>query len=235
MKISVSLFALLLASLYSQAQFFVQQLPQDQILNNDKAYVVSNQGDTVKGVIINGSILRDSVNGDLLEAFTIKTDEGKIKYKMLEIKTLGVIPGVGAKHKDMPLLTTLKRASDTTFLKAVETEWVIFERILLPGKREVYDLAQLVNPGFDSKIKVYTRREANDSGNLSFASISLTGGENLSHLVSINNERPIRVTKRKYQKDGYNMVFKDCDMLSQGKLMWKEFAKHIFVYDTKCE
>ncbi|MDW7694663.1 hypothetical protein R9C00_07915 [Flammeovirgaceae bacterium SG7u.111] len=224
----LTFFALAYSS--TQAQFFVQKLPQSEILNSEKAYVITNAGDTIRGRISGAS----QSNGQL-KAFTLKTDEEKLKFKPMEIRSVAVVPGMGANYEDMALITTIKRASDTTFLKLVETEWVIFERIQLPTKRESYALVQLVNPGFDSKIKVYANPEANETSTLSSESMMLTGGDDTSHFISVNGERPTLIKKGKYKKEGFAQLFGGCDALNDEEPKWKYFAKHIFIYDQKCE
>lgn len=229
MKILLSTALLMLFNLIAQAQFFVQKLPQNQILHNEKAYVVMNDGDT-----IHGRISATSIYTDRLKAFTIKNELGKTKLKTLQIKTLAVIPSFTAKYEDMPLLTTLKRASDESFLEIVVTDWVIFERVQLTTKKEKYELMQLVNPGFDSKIKVYAYRHAGEGGSLSVDNMKLTGGDDDSHYISVENARPILFRKGKYKKQALSVLYSNCKSLSVEPLKWKEFATHIYTYNKEC-
>ncbi|WP_157637887.1 hypothetical protein [Flexithrix dorotheae] len=230
MKILLSTAFFMLLNLVVQAQFFVQKLPQNQILQNEKAYVVTNSGDTIHGIIS-----ATTIDSERLKAFTIKNEMGKTKLKTLQIKALAVIPSVTARFEDMPLLTTLKRASDESFLKIVVTDWVIFERVQLTTKKEKYELMQLVNPGFDSRIKVYAYRHTGETISMSVDDMKLSGGDDDSHYVSVENARPILLRKGKYKKQALGLLYNNCTSLSQEELKWKEFASHIYTYNQACK
>ncbi len=228
---STSLFLFFaMLGLGSQAQFLVQQLPQDQILQNEEAYVVTNAGDTVSGWISNVTLTNGNLSG-----FTIKTDAVKSKFKIMDIKSLAVTPDVMARHEDMALITTMQRAQNEAFLKVVKTDWVIYERIQLPGNRERYMLTQLLNPGFDSKIKVYKNPNAGETMSMSSGSVKLTGGDDDSYLVSLAaGARPLLIRKGKYTEEGSKTMYGVCEALQGEEMKWKDFAKHVFIYDQEC-
>ncbi|MFT7030608.1 MAG: hypothetical protein ACJA2C_002006 [Marinoscillum sp.] len=227
---STSLFLLCAALGFgSQAQFLVQQLPQDQILQNEKAYVVTNAGDTLTGRISNVGL----ANGTL-SSCAIVTEEGRRKFKLADLKSLAVVPDVMARPKDMALVTTLNRAENEDFLKVVETDWVIFEKIRFPGRSERYELTQLLNPGYDTKIKVFANRNAGETMSMSSGNTKLLGGDDDSYFVSVNGELPVVIRKGKYAKEGAKQMYGDCPALQDQEMKWEDFAKHVFIYDQEC-
>lgn len=230
MKISTTLLLALLAHV-SSAQYFVQQLPQDQILQNDQAYVILNDDTRLEGRITN-----TTMNGGLLISFTLNTGTERLKFKIEDVKTLAIVPSVMARYVEMPLITTLKNASDTTFLRMVETNWVIYDRIKNPTSATIRKVhfTQLLNPGFDQKLKVYKSMDGGTTTELSAGNTSLMGGLDAAHYVSVAGADPVLVQKRKYT-EAAAQFYAGCDQILAGELEWNDFAKHVFIHTTQCE
>jgi len=228
-SIKTSLLLILITSSV-QAQFFVQKLNQDQIPGAEKFYVVTNDNDTIYG-----KMSSQSLTDGVLTQFTLKKGKEKTKYNIEQVKAIGVIPGPFANYEDMALLPVLKDMKNEDFISVLPPDgWVYFERIRLPGKQERYQLAQVRNPGFDSKIKVYTHPDADDGGSTTVNSLTLTGEQDDQHYVSLNNERPFVLSWFKYRKSALEKLYNNCVVLSDKKLKWSEFAKHVFTFDQQC-
>lgn len=228
---------LLLALLFSvftincHAQFFVQQLDQMQIQNPNDFYLITNEGDTVRG-ILRGVSYTDS----LISALTIKVGDEKSNYKVADIIKFAIIPGDAAAYEDIALGSVIKNMDNEEFIKVLpDGGWIFYERIQLPGKQERYELSQLLNPGFDSKIKVYAHPDANSTGSTSISGITVGGALDNQHYVALVGERPFVIDDFRYRKLAQERLYGDCKLLADQKLKWKNFAEHVFTYDQKCE
>lgn len=229
-KFTIILFLASVIHFDSMAQFFVQQLDQTEITNAEEIYVVMNNGDTLQGEI-RGTTLSDSV----ITRFTIKSGEERIKITVEEITRLAVRPGLGSNYRDMALIPAVKETDNDAFLEVLpEDGWVFYDRITLPGKRQVQALSQLLNPGWDNKIKVYKDRQASNIGGSSINGLLLEGGLDDSHLVSIDGKQTFRIGNFGYRKKSLDLLYENCSQLANQKLRWKDFAKHVFIYDQEC-
>ena len=105
-------------------------------------------------------------------------------------------------------------------------------------KKDKYVMMQLLNPGFDSKIKVYVDPNAGESAGVGVGGVKLVGGEDKSYLVVFDGGKSTKYKKGKYKKEALGQLYKDCDVFKQNyegeKFKWKNFAEHVFVYDQLC-
>ncbi|NQZ76098.1 MAG: hypothetical protein HRT61_08310 [Ekhidna sp.] len=214
----------------TQAQFFVQQLDQLEIANADEIYVVFSNGDTLTGEI-RGAVYSDS----LLTRFTLKAGDEWIKIAASDLQLLAIQPGLASNYKDIALLPIIRDIDNDDFIDVLpEDGWVFFERITLPGKRKAQALSQLLNPGFDQKLKIYKDPQSSNMGGSSINGLLLEGGLDDSHLVSIDGAQTFRIGNFSYRKKSLDLLYNDCKALADQKLRWKDFAKHVFTYDQKC-
>ena len=221
-----------LALVDAHAQFFVQKLSQEQISNAEKTFVVTNAGDTLEG-----SISSFSATGNGITKFTLKVGTEKTKYELKNIQSISIIPGEASAYEDFALIPVLKNVKNEDFIKVLPQDGrVIYERILLPGKSEKYGLAQLLNPGFDKKIKVYVHPDANTDGNVtSVNGLMVDGGLDDKHYVSINGGQAFVIGNFGYSKKAPKLLYASCPIFGDTKLKWKSFAKHVFKFDQQCE
>lgn len=214
-----------------RAQFFVQKLGQDQLTYSQEIYIVTQEQDTLRGTL-GGTTYIDGT----ISKLTLRQPGGeKIKLSLKDIQVLAVVPGEEAQYDDMALLPVLKELKNEDFLKVLpEGGWVFFERIQLPGKQERFILSQVVNPGFDSKIKVFVNPDAGDTGSSSLNGLTLGGARDDSHYVSVAGGRPFLIGSFRYKKKALEKIYNNCAELKSQKLVWKDFAQHVFIYDQKC-
>ena len=231
MKFTTFLLSYALLISFTNGQFFVQQLEQVQIQNPEDFYVVTADNDTINGKLSN-CVFTDS----LINRVTVKVGDEKIKLSLEQIQTIALIPNEAANYEDIALLPVLKGIKNGEFIEALpEDGWVFYEKIRLPGKRERYAMAQLLNPGFDSKLKVYAHPEASDNGSSSLNGITLRGAQDDKHYVSVNQGAPFVIGIFQYRKKALESLYSNCSELKDQKLKWKDFAKHVFTFDQKCE
>jgi hypothetical protein len=212
------------------AQFFVQKLPQDKIQFAEEAYMLLSNGDTIRGKL--GAV---SFRDGFIDKINIRVNGERFSAKLADIDAFGVIPGQGSGYEDMALLPALKNLKNKEFIEVLPKDgWIIYEKIRLPGKQERYQLAQLLNPGFDSKIKVFEHPEGESTGSTKVNGITLDGLRDNRFYVSVNGDRVIEITDLQYRKRALEQIFNFCTELRDKKLKWKEFPEDVFLHFQKC-
>ena len=174
-----------------------------------------------------------------IKSMTIVDENGvKIKYKAEEVEKLKIKMSTWAK------IGTIAEGSESITAVAkldvneiIEREFIIYEQALLPKKKDKYALLQLLNPGFDGRIKVYENPMGGESG-LSVGGIKVTGGEEKSFLVVKDGDKSMKIKKGSYKKD-FSMLFGDCTemlkILSDEKIHFQDMALHVLYYNLNCK
>ena len=223
----------LLITLTVQAQYFVPQMASDEISLSKEVYVVTTNGDTIRGKSGGATLM----NGQMTR-FNIKLDDGtKQKFKAEELLLVAIKPS-----KFTNITGALEATSLQNDLKAfddvIDREWVYYEQALLPKKKDKYALMQLANPGFDSRIKVYYDPTAKETKGVPGTGGMVGGGKDKSYLVVYDGNKSELYKKGNYKKDALKLLYKNCDIFMdnyQGeKFKWKNFAEHVFVFDQLC-
>lgn len=232
----ISLVALFtLSFIVLKAQYFVPELSSDQINRGKEAYAVTNAGDTVSGRVTTVMLAMGQ-----LRSFTIKKDDGsKAKFKSADVKSLAIKPSKIANMESAMSVQSVMTASSINFDEVINREWVYFEKALLPKKKDKPVMMQLLNPGFDSKIKVYLNPNAKETKGVSLGGIKVTGGDDKSYLVVFDGNKSVVYKKSKYKKEALSQLYKDCSVFTENyageKFKWRYFAEHVFVYDQLCD
>lgn len=227
----LSLFAAILYySLHGQG--FI--MPLSDFPASQECYVIKGDGTRIEGTIKSVSLMTGitSVNLQNKEGIRVKLDASDIKE--FGVKATGLVK--------MELLAesteTVKKMTKADFSEIAGREYIIYQQVLLPGKKDKYALLQLLNPGFDSKIKVFQDPNAQQTKGLTFGDAQLSGGEDKSYLFVKNGEQAILVKKGSYKKD-FQRLFGDCSRMMNAyndgeKLKFKNAAEHVWVYDKAC-
>lgn len=129
---------------------------------------------------------------------------------------------------------SLTRMQNTDF-DALDRDYIYFEQARLPGKKERYVLLQLVNPGFDSKLKIFDDPRAAQTGGIAMGGVAMTGGNLKSYYVVRDGEAYL-IKKGKYKKEFLN-IYGNCAHLKQtfDKIKWLDFAEHVYAHEQHCE
>ena len=193
----------------------------------------------IDGTIVEGKISMATIMNGKLSSLTLKDADGvKHKHKAETIKRLRVKMGFLAKMAaSSEASSSVVQSFKADYKEINNREYIIYEQALLPKKKDKYRLLQLVNPGFDSVLKVYNDPNANETGGLGLGGVKITGGEDKSYLVVIREAKSIKVKKGNYKKD-FAELYGDCPemikIVGSGKINFKDFAAHVFVYDQLC-
>lgn len=233
--VMIILFVLYTASTVN-SQGFITPLEEEDypVIYNQPCTVSLTNGEVLAGKFVGGS----GTNG-YLNTVTIKLDNGqKLKLKPGEINKM-IIKASGLAK--MALITestsSIKEVTNTDFDEIVNREHFIFETALSHNKEGKVRLLQLLNPGFDSKIKVYANPNANETMGLGLAGIKITGGKDKSLLFVKGDSKAVIVRKGDY-KDSFIELYATCPKMTEffagEKLKWQDVAAHVFVYDQIC-
>lgn len=222
---------LIAAGTSANAQGFIA--PVDEVPHANECYILKTDGSRVEGKVRSYDI------GEGIKAITLTDAQGsKLKVPAEEIQEFGVKSTGLVKMELMAESTeTVRKLTKADFEKIANREYIIYQQALMPGKKNKYSLLQLLNPGFDSVIKVFQDPWANETGGLTFGAASLTGEEDKSYLFVKNNERAFKVKKGTYKKE-FAEIYGDCSKITaiyEGeKLKFRDAAQHVWVYDQVC-
>jgi hypothetical protein len=220
----------------AHGQGFLSAVEEDswRFLQGRPCIVKLESGEEIQGKFAGGLYVN---NG--LTKFTVKLENGeKAKFIPEQVISLRI------KTSDLVKLFMISEASSSVreitnrdFKEIVNRDYIIFETALTAKKTDTYRLLQLINPGFDSKIKVFAE-PGKKTGGLNVGGLQLTGGEDRAYLFVKGGEKAVRVKKGSYRKD-FEELYSDCPkMLSvfQGeKIKWDDVALHVFTYDQACK
>ena len=215
----------------ASAQFFVQQVKQINIKGAETAYVVINTGDTIRG-----TISQVSYQDSLISKVNFRINGEKLEFPIENITTLAVLDNGWTRKEEAALGPVLKSLKNKDFIDALPDDgYIIYEKIRLPGKQERYQLAQLLNPGWDSKIKVYKHPEADIIGYTKIAlDITIGGLMENRYYFSVGGDRVFELYDFQYRKRGPAQIFSSCPEFRGKKLKWKELPEDVFTHFQKC-
>ncbi|MEO9871028.1 hypothetical protein [Ekhidna sp.] len=117
---------------------------------------------------------------------------------------------------------------------------VYFEQANVKIKKKTMTLlAQLLNPSFSAKVKIYHDPLAKETASLGVGGLKVTGGIAKSYYVQKEGD----VAAFKFDKGGYKKEFSyfwNCDALDQQfssgeEKAWRNLGKHAASYTTDCE
>lgn len=180
------------------------------------------------GVYVNNGLAKIKVkleNGE--NAKFVPEQVASLKVKVSGLMKLSMISDAGS---------SMKEFANADLNSIVEREWVLFETATTPRQKETKRILQLLNPGFDSKIKVFAEPNAK-TGGLSLGGFQVTGGEDRVYLFVKGGEKAFKVKKGSY-RDNFQELYSDCpQMLEQfqgEKIRWDDVALHIYAYNELC-
>lgn len=267
MKYLFPLLFLCLFALPAKAQIFDQILPLDQILNNDKAYIVMTSGDTLSGRLTGtrsgGKDKRVLIQegDDAIYRLVIRTeDKESVEVGLDSVKLLAIVPTLGmAKFTQTNLggdLMELNRLRRDPYIQQLmkgeklfkleppsdEDKWIYYEPIkaghnLMRGSSEPdFELRQLLNPRFDSRIKVYPEipeEEVENTNSTEISGVNISSNNPGSYLVSIDGGPIRRIQQFGHRRNAKAKIFQNCSIISK-RPRWKDFALDVFKDHMEC-
>ena len=214
-----------------QAQYFLT--PVNALLNSDAQIVL------IDGSVVKGKVTSSTLGDKGLVSIGLKDEAGaKYKFKPEQVKSVRCsITKMMKLELFSDKTSNLGRLANPTFNELKERDYVEFEQVEWPDKPGKFLLSQLLNPGFDSKIKVYDY-PGKKTGNVSVVGIPVKGNEARVFIVR-KGDQILMVDKRRYEKEHFATLFADCpavvSSLSSDEKGFNYFAAHTFTYENDCK
>ena len=215
-----------------QAQSFAPR-----ILNFSKkklSYITLNDGTELEGNFRKAKYKKGLMKEIVLEDTTTSEQQTIMAENVAAMRLVPSAWGkiAAASESNSSLAESAKR-DDAMF--ALKRDYVYFETAQLSDKKNTFVLLQLVNPGFEGKIKVFDDPYAQETGGLGVGGVQMTGGF-LKSYYFIQDGKAIKIKKGDY-KDEFQNIFGDCPALEAKfkKVDWKDFPAHVFTHLQECD
>lgn len=227
MKQLFSALVLLCISQFSIAQEFLT--PIEALSGKSMSQVT-----TVDGKNIYGRITSLVFEARGLGNFKIKDSatEEVVKFTPENVKTLQV---------KMNFANRMETIEKTSMLKLLKSkgkevsgrEFITFNQVSYPEKKDKLLLLQLLNPDFCNKIQVYEHKVGTKS-NTSIFGVDTELNESRSYIIVIQGEASF-VEKKNYKKDYFDKIFASCPKLMampENDVKFSDFAKHVSIFEN---
>ena len=226
----------LMASTNGYTQGFVEAVEGDALsgLFGNECFLNLESGEVIHGKFTSGTFVNNGFS-----KITVKLENGeKAKFESDQVVSLRIkSSGLLKLFMITEAGSSISEMANTNFNDIVNREWVIFETALTPKKNDTKRLLQLLNAGFDSKLKVFSEPSAK-TGGLNIGGLQLTGGEDKAYLFVKGGEKAFKVKKGSYSKD-FEELFADCPKMIEAykndKIKWDDVALHVFYYNQFCK
>jgi len=231
------IFLTIVITLPTMGQGFITSLDQNNfgLLFGNQCAVKLASGEELTGKLAGGTM----INGYLSKIVIKSADGVKSKLKPEDVLRLSIKVSKLAKLAMMAESTSsIKELTSTDFNEIVNREYIIFETAMRSNRAGKSRLMQLLNPGFDSQIKVFADPNAKESMGVRMGGVKLTGGADKSYMFVQNDEKAVKVKKGSYKKN-FVALYQNCPKMiavfSGEKIKWKDAAGHVFAYDQVCK
>lgn len=232
-KISVLISFLLVASA-AHAQYFIEE--NFSFSRSKGAYVITNSGEKKEGQFRSAAFNRYSI-----KTVGLLIGSEKTNFSAEDIKTFVAIPTAFMKFSSqMDRATDMTKMTDQNFEDVIKRDSIYFEQAHIPRKDEKR-MVQLLNPGFDGKIKVYKDPFAKQTASIGVAGMKVAGGDDKSFLVVKEGMTEPMFVKKKTFEEQFVQLFGDCEKFMEyykehpNSIKIQNFADHIFFYDQWSE
>ncbi len=167
-------------------------------------------------------------------SFKLKDDAGNdTKFKAADVEQLKLkVDGLAKLEIVSEQSSNISKLANSNFKEVVDRKYIYWQRVKHHAKDKYY-LLQLLNPGFDDLLKVYDLPNSK-SGESSVGGIAVSGNDATAYYV-IKNGKTLKITKKKYKKQDFKMLFEDCpQIIENNEPDFKAFAGHVFFYNERC-
>lgn len=193
---------------------------------------------TQDGRVLEGEIVRATNRFGSLTKLTFRTEDGR-RYKLKATEIDAVIMPISAPYRAAMVgsaTETLEKIWKTDFDRIFEVDELVFHSVRHP-KSERVALRQLVNPGFDHRLRVYFLPSSTEGISI-WDGIPVFGDMPKAFLVVKDDGETVRVNQGDYRKEWFERLFGDCpevlELYKGDRRKFKFFAEHTFVYDQAC-
>ena len=227
----------ILSSFLTRSQSFIASLEESDmsVLFGQPAVAKLADGSEVSGKLTAATM----ING-YLDKFTLKNEAGeKVKLEPEDVVRLSVKASAMAKvAMGASNSSSIKEITSRDFSEISNREYIIFETAMRANKAGKLRLMQLLNPGFDTRVKVFADPNAQKTGGLAIGGIRVSGGEDRSFLIVKGDKQAVVVRKSSYRRN-FEELYGDCPAMVKTftgeKIQWDDLAAHVFAYDSACK
>ncbi len=214
---------LLLAAINPKAQFVT---PLTTV--SGQAEVTTVEGKSYSGKLKNTIFSSTGIMSFIL----IDTTADDIKFKAEEVKQLKLeVDGLAKLEIGAKQSLNNSKFANSNYNEVDDRKYIYWQRVKNPDK-DKYCLMQLLNPGFDDLIRVYDlpkakSAEPSDDG--------VHGNIPTAYYV-VKNGKTLKITKKKYKEQDFELLFGDCQQLiDNNEPEFEAFAEHVFYYNKRCK
>ena len=221
---------LLLAFQVAQAQYFID--PSVTMRFKGQGTVTLTNGEVIEGTLGGYSMKKGLVK----KLWVTSMDGEKLKLKGDQIQAFAFPPSEYSK-----VVSAVNGATNITRLgngasidEVLDRDMIYFEQGTIPGRKPLDLMMQLINPGFDSKIKVYHNPRGETNVGTSVGGIPVSATIVKSYYVK--KDGVVMLIERKQYDEQFMELFGDCPELLEAypNPKWGDFAEHVFYYDQGC-
>jgi hypothetical protein len=224
---------LLFANVFGQS--FVETMEPDDMggLYGNECFLELRSGEVVHGVFTGAVFVSNGFS-----KITVRLDNGeKQKFPAGQIASLSIRTSNLLRLMMISESTaSVKKMANTDYDALLNREFVVFESALTPKKSDTWRLLQLLNDGYDGRMKVFAEPSAK-TGGFSVDGVQLTGGEDAAYLFVKGGEKAFKVRKISYSKN-FEELYGDCPEMTEAfrdeKLKWDDVALHVFFFNQFC-
>ncbi len=225
---------LVMASMPVWAQEFASMLSQDNIAFLRDFKITTTDGKQYEAEKLSSY---QATNGRLKSLAFVNTADGekiKLKAEEVEIVVARMTKVAKAAAISDQASKSLENAVNTDYAEIVKNNLMRFNSVTYDAKSSKKALLQLVNHGFDQKIKVYPDPHS-ESGTMSVDGIALTGGDIKSYFL-VKGDETYKVDKNSYKKL-YDEIYNGCDAMKTDakSISFKNLCDDILKFNATCE
>jgi len=208
----------------------------DRFSGKEPAYIMLEDGSKLVGTLDNLSRRKG-----LIEEVVIKDMSGKkIKLNPEQIKSMYLMPSGFSKFSTNMDAGTKVKKWDAKYIDSeiIKKGYAYFEKakVFIKDKEEML-LMQLLNPGFNTKIRVFHDPFAAETMRTGIGGMTMAGGDDKSYYVQVG-DLPSKKLKKKEYDDEIKVMYASCPDLVKKigqKLRWTEFAQHVYEFTFECQ
>jgi len=214
------------------AQQFATMIDNDNIAYLRDFTIVTIDGDTLKTKKLSSY----SATSGRLRALTFKTEDG-VKHKLKANQIISII----AKLTKFAKAVTIEDKATKSIQSAVTTDYagivaqhlVRFNSVEFNQKKGKKALLQLINFGFDQKLKIYPD-PASESGITTVNDVAVSGGDIKSYFI-VKGDEQFKVNKKNY-KSIFSKIYDNCSEMDNNpkSITIKNLLNDILTYNQFC-
>lgn len=223
-------FRLGLVLLTTGTAFSQEFLPAIERFSSKKeSFLVTAKGDTTRFFLDD----LDRKKGLIVHVAGRTADGKQFEHQAEDVAFMALAPSDYAKFAAFSEGTSSVLRAGKTDFKQINRDLIFFYQEYLDDKQRTV-LVQQINPGFDSRLRVYDDPFAAQTAGIGVGGMQMTGGQDKSYYVNYKG-KTFRMFKRDYDRL-FNEFFGNCPGLKARyrNAAWRDFAEHLFFYEQSC-